>query len=53
MVDEVVPDIGELDEAALILRSQAFVVDRELLVDAHADLIKGGHRLEYRDRVEG
>ncbi|OZI53638.1 amidase [Bordetella genomosp. 5] len=39
-IDEVSPDIGELAEAALILRSQAFVVDRELLIDAHADQIK-------------
>lgn len=40
VVDEVSPDIGELDEASLILRSQAFVVDRELLINAHPDMIK-------------
>jgi amidase len=40
IVEEFAPDLGELGEAFLILRSQAFVVDRELQLGTHRDLIK-------------
>ncbi len=40
IVEEVNPDLGGLEEAFMILRSQHFVVDRELQIQAHRDLIK-------------
>jgi len=40
IVEEASPDIGAIDEAFLNLRSQAFVVDRELQLAQHRDRIK-------------
>ena len=40
IVEEASPDIGAIDEAFLNLRSQAFVVDRELQLNEHRDKIK-------------
>ncbi|WP_160121254.1 amidase [Rhodovarius lipocyclicus] len=40
VVEEFAPDLAELGEAFLILRSQAFVVDREAQLATHRDLIK-------------
>ncbi|MGE4079985.1 MAG: amidase [Reyranella sp.] len=40
IVEDASPDIGAIDEAFLNLRSQAFVVDRELQLAAHRDKIK-------------
>ena len=40
VVEEFAPDLGQLGEAFLILRSQAFVVDREAQIATHRDLIK-------------
>jgi amidase len=40
VVEEEAPDLGELGEAFLILRSQAFVVDREAQLARHRDLLK-------------
>lgn len=40
IVEEASPDIGAIDEAFLNLRSQAFVVDRELQLEEHRDKIK-------------
>jgi amidase len=39
-VEEVSPDIGAADEAFHILRSQHFVVDRELQLQSHRDKLK-------------
>jgi amidase len=39
-VEEASPDIGTADEAFHILRSQHFVVDRELLLRSHRDKLK-------------
>jgi amidase len=39
-VEETSPDVGQIAEAFLILRSQVFVVDRELQLQTHRDLIK-------------
>jgi amidase len=39
-IEEASPDIGEIGEAFLILRSQVFVVDRELQLETHRHLIK-------------
>jgi amidase len=40
IVEEVAPDLAALGEAFLILRSQAFVVDREAQLATHRDRIK-------------
>jgi amidase len=40
IVEEFAPDLAQLGEAFLILRSQAFVVDREAQLQTHRDLIK-------------
>ena len=40
IVEEASPDIGAIDEAFLNLRSQAFVVDRELQIQQHRDKFK-------------
>ena len=40
IVDEASPDIGNINEAFLNLRSQAFVVDRELQLKEHRDKLK-------------
>jgi len=40
IVEEASPDVGAIDEAFLNLRSQAFVVDRELQLKEHRDKLK-------------
>ena len=40
MVEEYAPDLGAIDEAFMVLRSQHFVVDRELQMQTHRDLLK-------------
>jgi len=40
VVEEAAPDLGNIEEAFLALRSQHYVVDRELLLHTHRDLIK-------------
>lgn len=40
IVEEFSPDLGALQEAFLVLRSQQFVVDREAQLQTHRDLIK-------------
>lgn len=40
VVEEFAPDLGALEEAFMILRSQHFVVDRELQMQTHRDLLK-------------
>jgi amidase len=40
VVEEFAPDLGDVEEAFMVLRSQHFVVDRELQLQAHRDLIK-------------
>ncbi|MGI9126666.1 MAG: amidase [Roseomonas sp.] len=40
MVEEAHPEIGDLNEAFLVLRSQHFVVDREKMLQEHRDKIK-------------
>ncbi len=40
VVEEASPDLGNIDEAFLTLRSQHYVVDRELMLQTHRDLIK-------------
>jgi amidase len=40
IVEEVAPDLGAIDEAFMVLRSQHFVVDRELQMQTHRDLLK-------------
>jgi amidase len=40
VVEEVAPDLGELAEAFLVLRSQSFVVDRELQLQTLRDQLK-------------
>lgn len=40
VVEEFAPDLAELGEAFLTLRSQSFVVDREAQLQTHRDLIK-------------
>jgi amidase len=40
VVEEFAPDLGAIDEAFMVLRSQHFVVDRELQLQAHRDQIK-------------
>jgi amidase len=39
-VEEFAPDLGGIEEAFMVLRSQHFVVDRELQLRDHRDLIK-------------
>jgi amidase len=40
VVDEASPDLGNIGEAFLALRSQHYVVDRELMLQTHRHLIK-------------
>ena len=40
VVEEFAPDLGAIDEAFMVLRSQHFVVDRELQMQTHHDLLK-------------
>jgi amidase len=40
VVEEVSPDLGNIEEAFLALRSQHYVVDRELMLQTHRELIK-------------
>jgi amidase len=40
VVEEACPDLGDIGETFLRLRSQHYVVDRELLLQTHRDLIK-------------
>ena len=40
IVEEASPDLGAVDEAFLALRSQHFVVDRELQLQTHRDKLK-------------
>ena len=40
MVEEAAPDLGNIEEAFLVLRSQHFVVERELMLATHRDQIK-------------
>lgn len=40
IVEEFAPDLGGIEEAFMILRSQHFVVDRELQLQAHRDQLK-------------
>jgi amidase len=40
VVEEAAPDIGGMTDAFLVLRSQAFVVDREQQLETHRDLLK-------------
>jgi amidase len=40
IVEEAFPDLGPVEDVFLALRSQHFVVDRELQIAAHRDLIK-------------
>lgn len=40
VVEEFAPDLGAIDEAFMVLRSQHFVVDRELQMQTHREMIK-------------
>jgi amidase len=40
IVEEYAPDLGAIEEAFMVFRAQQFVVDRELQLQAHRDLIK-------------
>jgi amidase len=40
IAEEYAPDLGAIDEAFMVLRSQHFVVDRELQMQTHRDLLK-------------
>lgn len=40
VVEEFAPDLGEIEDAFMVLRSQHFVVDRELQLQAHRDQLK-------------
>ena len=40
VVEEAAPDFGDIEQAFLALRSQHFVVDRELMLATHRDQIK-------------
>lgn len=40
IVEEASPDVGDIGEAFMILRAQAYVVDRELQLQSHRHLIK-------------
>ena len=40
IVEDAAPDLGNIEEAFLALRSQHFVVERELMLQTHRELIK-------------
>ena len=40
VVEEFAPDLGAIEDAFMVLRSQHFVVDRELQLQSHRDLLK-------------
>ncbi len=40
IVEEYAPDLGAIDEAFMVLRSQHFVVDREIQMQTHRELLK-------------
>ena len=40
IVEQAAPDLGPIDDVFLTLRSQQFVIDRELQLESHRDLIK-------------
>src|SRR6478735_768328 len=40
VVEEFAPELGAIDEAFMVLRSQHFVVDRELHMQTHCELLK-------------
>jgi amidase len=40
VIEECAPDLGGIEEAFMVLRAQHFVVDRELQLQTHRDLIK-------------
>ena len=40
IVEEFAPDLGGIEEAFMVLRAQQFVVDRELQLQAHRDMLK-------------
>ncbi len=40
VVEQHAPDLGAIDEAFMVLRSQHFVVDRELQMQTHRELLK-------------
>jgi len=40
LVEEFAPDLGAIEDAFMVLRSQHFVVDRELQLQAHRDQLK-------------
>jgi amidase len=40
VVEEFAPDLGAVEEAFMVLRAQHFVVDRELQLQQHRDLLK-------------
>lgn len=40
VVEEYAPDLGDIEEAFMVLRGQHFVVDRELQMQTHRDLLK-------------
>ena len=40
VVEDAAPDLGSIEEAFLALRSQHFVVERELMLQTHRELIK-------------
>ena len=40
VIEETTPDLGDIDEVFLALRSQQFVIDRELQLQSHRDQIK-------------
>jgi amidase len=40
VVEEFAPDLGAIEDAFMVLRSQHFVVDRELQLQAHRDQLK-------------
>ncbi len=40
VVEEYAPDLGAIEEAFMVLRAQHFVVDRELQLQTHRDLLK-------------
>jgi amidase len=40
VVEEYAPDLGGIEEAFMVLRAQQFVVDRELQLQAHRDMLK-------------
>ena len=50
IVEEAAPDLGDIGEAFLALRSQHFVVDRELMLADAPRADQAGHRLEHRAR---